>query len=73
MTIERVGIIGAGQMGNGIAHVFALAGYDVIMNDIDADALTAAVQRIDKNMPAKRSWHALARPQPRLRISPLSS
>jgi len=50
MRIERVGIIGAGQMGNGIAHVFALAGYDVIMNDIDADALTAAVQRIDKNM-----------------------
>ncbi len=50
MTIERVGIIGAGQMGNGIAHVFALAGYDVLVNDINADALTAAVQRIDKNM-----------------------
>jgi 3-hydroxybutyryl-CoA dehydrogenase len=50
MSIQRVGIIGAGQMGNGIAHVFALAGYEVIMNDINADALTAAVQRIDKNM-----------------------
>ncbi len=50
MTIERVGIVGAGQMGNGIAHVFALAGYDVQVNDINADALTAAVQRIDKNM-----------------------
>ena len=50
MTIERVGIIGAGQMGNGIAHVFALAGYDVLVNDINADALSAAVQRIDKNM-----------------------
>jgi 3-hydroxybutyryl-CoA dehydrogenase len=50
MTVERVGIIGAGQMGNGIAHVFALAGYDVLVNDINADALTAAVQRIDKNL-----------------------
>ncbi len=32
--IKKVGIIGAGQMGNGIAHVIALAGYDVLMNDI---------------------------------------
>ena len=59
MTIERVGIIGAGQMGNGIAHVFALAGYDVIMNDINADALTAAVQRIDKNMERQVSRDAI--------------
>lgn len=59
MTIERVGVIGAGQMGNGIAHVFALAGYDVIMNDINADALTAAVQRIDKNMERQVSRDAI--------------
>ena len=50
MTVNRVGIVGAGQMGNGIAHVFALAGFDVQMNDINADALTAAVHLIDKNM-----------------------
>ena len=60
MTIERVGIIGAGQMGNGIAHVFALAGYEVIMNDINADALTAAVQRIDKNMDRQVSRDAIS-------------
>lgn len=59
MTIQRVGIIGAGQMGNGIAHVFALAGYEVIMNDINADALTAAVQRIDKNMDRQVSRDAI--------------
>jgi len=59
MTIERVGIIGAGQMGNGIAHVFALAGYDVVVNDINADALTAAVQRIDKNMERQVSRDAI--------------
>ncbi len=59
MTIERVGIIGAGQMGNGIAHVFALAGYDVQVNDINADALTAAIQRIDKNMERQVSREAI--------------
>ncbi|MEI6801185.1 MAG: 3-hydroxyacyl-CoA dehydrogenase NAD-binding domain-containing protein, partial [Pseudomonadota bacterium] len=32
--IQTVGIVGAGQMGNGIAHVFALSGYDVLLNDI---------------------------------------
>jgi 3-hydroxybutyryl-CoA dehydrogenase len=34
MTVETVGIIGAGRMGNCIAHVLALAGYDVLMTDI---------------------------------------
>ena len=37
MTIERIGVIGAGQMGNGIAHVLALAGYDVVLDDINKD------------------------------------
>ncbi len=50
MTIERVGIVGAGQMGNGIAHVFALAGYDVLMTDISQDALTSAIALIDRNL-----------------------
>ena len=50
MSIERVGIIGAGQMGGGIAHVCALAGYDVILEDVNADALTRAKGLIEKNM-----------------------
>ncbi len=50
MEIKSVGIIGAGQMGNGIAHVMALAGYDVLLNDISQDALDAAIARIDKNL-----------------------
>lgn len=50
MTIERVGIVGAGQMGNGIAHVFALAGYEVLMSDISDDAMKAAVSLIDRNL-----------------------
>jgi 3-hydroxybutyryl-CoA dehydrogenase len=50
MEIQSVGIVGAGQMGNGIAHVFALAGYDVTMTDINAESLTNAVALIDRNI-----------------------
>jgi 3-hydroxybutyryl-CoA dehydrogenase len=50
MSIERIGVIGAGQMGNGIAHVLALAGFDVVMEDVNADALSKAMQRIERNM-----------------------
>ena len=50
MAIQSVGVIGAGQMGNGIAHVFALAGYDVLMTDISQEAMDKAVALIDKNM-----------------------
>lgn len=50
MAIQSVGIIGAGQMGNGIAHVFALAGYDVLMTDISREALDKAVALIDRNL-----------------------
>ena len=48
--IRTVGVIGAGQMGNGIAHVCALAGYDVLLNDADAARTDAALQTITKNM-----------------------
>ena len=48
--INKIGIIGAGQMGNGIAHVGALSGLDVVLLDIDADALKAAIGNIDRNM-----------------------
>jgi 3-hydroxybutyryl-CoA dehydrogenase len=50
MGIERIGVVGAGQMGNGIAHVCALAGYEVLMTDISEDALTAALASVGKNM-----------------------
>ena len=50
MGIERIGVVGAGQMGNGIAHVCALAGYEVLITDISEDALTAAVSNVTKNM-----------------------
>ncbi len=50
MDITSIGVVGAGQMGNGIAHVMALAGYNVLLNDIHQDALDRAVARIDKNL-----------------------
>ncbi|MFB2533415.1 3-hydroxybutyryl-CoA dehydrogenase [Paracoccus sp. p4-l81] len=50
MGIQSVGVIGAGQMGNGIAHVFALAGYDVLMHDIDQSAIDKAMALIGKNL-----------------------
>jgi len=50
MDIQSVGIVGAGQMGNGIANVFALAGFDVILTDISEEALTKAVALVDKNL-----------------------
>ncbi len=50
MDIQKVGVIGAGQMGNGIAHVLALAGYDVLLNDISEEALSGAVGLIRTNL-----------------------
>ena len=50
MGIGTVGVVGAGQMGNGIAHVMALAGYDVRLNDVSAEALDKALATIRKNM-----------------------
>ena len=50
MDVNSVGIVGAGQMGNGIAHVFALAGFEVLMTDISQDALDKAVALIGKNL-----------------------
>ena len=55
MDIKTVGVVGAGQMGNGIAHVFALAGFDVQMTDISQDALDSAMALIKKNLDRQAS------------------
>ena len=49
-TIRKVGVIGAGQMGNGIAHVCALAGFDVADHDVSADRIKDALATINGNM-----------------------
>lgn len=55
MDIQKVGVIGAGQMGNGIAHVMALSGYDVLLSDINEDALKAAIETIRGNLARQAS------------------
>lgn len=50
MNIRKVGVIGAGQMGSGIAHVCALAGYDVLLHDTSRDRIEAGLATINGNM-----------------------
>src|SRR5256885_10796601 len=48
--IKKIGVIGSGQMGNGIAHVAALAGFDVVLNDVSADRLKSGMATINGNL-----------------------
>ena len=48
--IKVVGVVGAGQMGSGIAHVCALAGYDVVLNDVAPARIDEAIRTIERNM-----------------------
>ena len=50
MNIQRVGVIGAGTMGNGIAHVFARCGYAVVLCDVEQRFLDRGLQTIGKNL-----------------------
>ena len=50
LHIRKIGVIGAGQMGSGIAHVSALAGFDVKLNDLSADRVKAGIATINGNM-----------------------
>jgi 3-hydroxybutyryl-CoA dehydrogenase len=74
---DRFAVVGAGQMGNGIAHVCATTGFDVTLIDVSADALAKAKATIDKNLDRqvkkgaldgrprrRRPWRA-SRPPPR--------
>ena len=53
--VQRVGVIGAGQMGSGIAHVCALSGLDIHMLDVDQAALDGAVATIERNLARQAS------------------
>ncbi|MEM7004327.1 MAG: 3-hydroxybutyryl-CoA dehydrogenase [Pseudomonadota bacterium] len=81
-SLKTIGIIGAGQMGNGIAHVCAVAGYDVVMNDISQEALERGMSLIENNMMRQVSREvltpdqmdaALARITPSSSMDPLGS
>ena len=71
--IKKVGVVGAGQMGNGIAHVCALAGYDVLLHDVSADRIKAGIAAVDANLARQISKHTIteeARQQALAHIKP---
>ena len=59
IDIRKIGIIGAGQMGNGIAHVCAIAGYDVTLADVSEDKVKAGLATINGNMARQVSKGAI--------------
>ena len=80
MEISRIGVVGAGQMGNGIAHVLSLAGYEVLLHDVSEEAIDRALATISGNMErqvsrgkisAETRADALARIKPTLRLTEL--
>ena len=73
MEIQRIGVVGAGQMGNGIAHVSALAGFEVVFSDVTRELVDRGIANITKNMDrqvAKGAISAAARAAARERITP---
>ncbi len=63
MTLQNIGVIGAGTMGNGIAQVCALAGFNVTLIDISGGALQKAVATVDKNLNRQVSKNTLTHEQ----------
>jgi len=55
MQIKRVGVVGAGTMGNGIAHVFARSGYEVLLHDVEQRFLDRALDGIRKNLAREKA------------------
>ena len=63
MSIQRVGVVGAGTMGNGIAHVFARSRHDVVLCDIEQKFLDRALQTITKNLDRELSKNKISEAQ----------
>ena len=60
VEIHRVGVIGAGQMGSGIAHVCALAGFEVALNDVSEERVRAGMATINGNMTRQVARQAIS-------------
>jgi 3-hydroxybutyryl-CoA dehydrogenase len=75
MEIQRVGVVGAGTMGNGIAHVFARSGYSVVLCDLEQRFVDRALATIGKNLDrevAKNKITAADKDSALLRIQPVT-
>lgn len=71
--VKTIGVIGAGQMGNGIAHVFALSEYNVIICDINEDALKKAISTIEKNLGRQVSKEIISEQQSKKALSTIQT
>ena len=72
-TIQKVGVIGAGQMGNGIAHVCALAGLDVKLSDVSPDRVKAGIATINGNLARQASRQRITEEQRQAAIKRISA
>ena len=75
-VLRKIGVIGAGQMGNGIAHVCALSGFHVLLNDVAADRITEGLATISGNLARQVSRQRISDEQRQAaikRISPATS
>lgn len=73
MTIKKVGVIGAGQMGNGIAHVAALGGFDVILNDLSPDRLKSGLATVTGNLSRQVAKNTITEDQRKAALARISS
>lgn len=73
MALKNITVIGAGTMGNGIAHVFAQSGFTVTLVDVNADQLEKALQTITKNFDRQISKGAVTEEQKQQALSRLST
>jgi 3-hydroxybutyryl-CoA dehydrogenase len=71
-AIRKIGVVGAGQMGNGIAHVCALAGFHVMLNDIAAERVTEGLATIDGNLARQVSRKRISEEQREAAIKRIS-
>jgi len=71
-SIRKIGIVGAGQMGNGIAHVCALSGYHVLLNDIVAERITEGLATINGNLARQVSRQRISDEQRQAAIDRIS-
>ena len=72
-TIRKVGVVGVGQMGTGIAHVCALAGLDVVLNDVSEDRVKAGLATINGNMARQISRQRITEEQRQTALKHITS
>lgn len=73
MNIQNIGVLGSGQMGSGIAQVAAMAGFNVIMQDISNESLQKAVKRIEQSLVKLVEKQKLTETQAKAAISKIKS